>query len=407
MSIKTISLVVCLAALAGSLSATPFPRYPAGAGTSTNPNDWTVDRYAPRVFENAGTQQGRPDVLRIGVDAIDGITVRPPGFQTLFYNLQARNIGFPNIQGAGTALFGSLYIPQAWLSTNPGNPSLNRRTDLFLHLTSIANPNALCPTSDECVYYGGMGFSNAQQLDQTLGGGPPRIRVLKKGVGDGWIDLATPFRTNDWNDICIAYTGSTLEYFFNEQLVFTDTQLTIPYLVDGPVNKLRLASVNNYNFGSSFGALWSNLEYGQRASLRLSRVTGSSGAQIINTVTNSGSTPATNVRVTETLAPGLLVQSVSGACTSLPCVIGSLNAGQSASYTVNYSSAGASGSLSSVALVESDSVDCARSDNQISVNVIVGGAGLVTQVPVLSGVALLALFSAMLGLGFLASRRIS
>jgi hypothetical protein len=91
----------------------------------------------------------------------------------------------------------------------------------------------------------------------------------------------------------------------------------------------------------------------------------------------------------------------------LPCVIGALNAGQSASYTVNYSSAGVSGSLASVALVESDSVDCARSDNQLSTNVIVGGAGLVTQVPVLSGVALLALFSAMLGLGFLASRRIS
>jgi len=407
MGVKKIGLSVCLAALTGSLSATPFPRYPTSAGTVTNPNDWIVDRYAPRVFENAGVQQGRPNVLRIGVDALDGITVRPPQFQIPFYNLQARNIGFPSIQGAGTALFGSLFIPQAWSTSNPADTNLNRRSDLFLHLTSIANPNALCPTSDECIYFGGMGFSNAQQLDQTLGGGPPRIRVLKKGVGDGWIDLATPFRSNGWNDICIAYTGSTLEYFFNDQLVFTDSQLTIPYLAEGPVNKLRLASVNNYNFGSSFGALWSNLEYGQRASLRLTRASGSSGAQIISTVTNTGTTPAANVRVTETLAPGLSVLSVSGACTSLPCVIGTLNAGQSVSYTVNYSTAGAGGSLASVALVESDSVDCARSDNQILANVIGGGAGLVTQVPTLRGSALFALFLGMLGLGFLASRRTS
>jgi len=407
MSIMKNTVSVCLLALTCGLSATPFPRYPTSPGAVINSNDWIVDRYAPRVFENDGLQQGRPNVLRIGVDALDGITLRPPQFQIPFYNLQARNIGFPSIQGAGTALFGSLFIPQAWLTSDPANPSLNRRSDLFLHLTSIANPNALCPTSDECIYFGGMGFSNAQNLDQTLGGGPPRIRVLKKGVGDGWIDLATPFRANDWNDICIAYTGNTLQYFFNDQLVFTDSELTIPYLAEGPVNKLRLASVNNYNFGSSFNALWSNLEYGQRASLSLTRSTGSSASQIISTVTNTGSTPAANVRVTETLAPGLSVLSVSGACTSLPCIIGTLIAGQSAAYTVNYSSSGAGGNLSSVALVESDSVDCARSDNQRAVNVVSGGAALVTQVPALSGSWLIALFLGMLGIGYLASRKIS
>ena len=52
------------------------------------PTGWVVDRYAPNSFSNVGTFQGRNNVLGIEINSAQGLTSRPSGYQSSFYNTQ-------------------------------------------------------------------------------------------------------------------------------------------------------------------------------------------------------------------------------------------------------------------------------------------------------------------------------
>ncbi len=382
--------------------ATRFPAHPINAGTLA-PSAWSVGRFPPRVWSTSPNSIGRFDVLTIGVDALDGPTSRPPAFTGNFYNLQGREISFPSVQGAGITIAGSLYIPASWNTSNIADPALNRRSELLFTYTPLANDGFCPPASDECFYYGAIGFSSAQITDQLAGGGPPRIRILKKGIADGWINLSTPFLSNAWNDMCVTFTGTTLEYFLNGNLVFTDTSLVQIDPSQGPATRARSLSVENYNFGSTFDANWSDLEYGSRASIGITRTASNAIIgnvfSITSTVRNTGTTIATNVEVLEPPAANLTLLSVTGACTALPCNLGSLNPGDVRSYTSNYTLVGGAATYGNSASVRTDNVDCTKADNSASVSVAVGAP---VQVPTLSIFGALML---MLGLVTLGARR--
>ena len=384
--------------------ATLFPAHPINAGTLA-PSGWSVGRYPPRVWSTTPNVLGRFDVLNIGVDALDGPTVRPPAFSGNFYNIQGREISFPSAQGAGVTIAGSLYIPASWNTTNIANSVLNRRTELLLTYTPLAN-DGICPAgNDDCFYYGAIGFSNAQITDQLAGGGTPRIRILKKGIADGWINMTAPFLTDAWNDMCVSFTGTTLEYFLNGNLVYTDTALTPIDPSQGPPTRARSLSVENYNFGSTFDARWSDLEYGSRASVSITR--SASNAIVGNTfsitsvVRNTGNSIATNVVVSEPPVANLTLVSVTGACTTLPCSLGTLNPGETRTYTSNYTLASGATAVGNSASVRTDGIDCAKLDNSASVAVAVG-LPVQIQVPTLSIFGSLML---MLGLVTLGARR--
>ena len=399
-------LMLSIAALcAPHAYATRFPAHPISAGTLA-PNAWSVGRFPPRVWSTANAF-GRFDVLNIGVDALDGPTSRPPAFSGNFYNIQGREISFPSVQGAGVTVAGSLYIPASWNSSNIANTVLNRRSELLLIYTPLAN-DGFCPAgNDECFYYGAIGFSNAQITDPLAGGGAPRIRILKKGIADGWINLTTPFVTDAWNDMCVSFTGTTLEYFLNGNLVFTDTTLTPIDPSQGPPTRARSASVENYNFGSTFDARWSDLEYGPRASVSITR--SASAAVIGNTfsitsvVRNTGTSIATNVQVLEPPVANLTLVSVTGACTTLPCNLGTLNPGETRTYTSNYTVLGGAANVGNSASVRTDGVDCTKLDNSVNVTAVVGvPVAAPVPVPTLSIFGTLIL---MLGLVTLGARR--
>ena len=402
--ISNLLLVAASAALfAPHAHATRFPAHPTSAAALA-PNAWSIGRFPPRVWTTTANLFGRLDVLTIGVDVLDGQNTRPPPFNTQFYNIQGREISFPSVQGAGTTVAGSLYIPASWNTSNVADPVLNRRSELLLQYTPLAN-DGFCPAgNDECLYYGAIGFSSAQVADQLAGGGTPRIRILKKGVADGWINLTTPFLSDAWNDMCVSFTGTTLEYFLNGTLVFTDTSLIPIDPSQGPPTRLRSATVENYNFGSSFDARWSDLEYGPRASVSITRSAASNTIignvfSITSTVRNVGSSVATNVQVLEPTVANLTLISVTGACTTLPCNLGTLNPGDVRTYTSNYTVAGGATSVSNSAIVRTDGVDCSKLDNSASVT---AGVGLALQVPTLSIFGTLML---MLGLIALGARR--
>ena len=380
---KIFILTLLAMACSSTAQAVLLPAYPLNPGPNLTPDSWLTDRYAPRIFRNAGSVLGRTDVLEIGVDQADGLTQRPPEFQSTFYNLQSRKITFaPGQATAGFTLGGSLYIPQAWSSSTPSNTTLNRRSKIYLTLTPFPADATTCPAED-CFYFGGIGFTNANATDQTIGGGAPRIRVLKKGVGDGWINLDTPFRTNNWNDICITYTGNSLQYFLNGALVFNDTPLVPVDTSFGPPVRPRTTNVEAYNFGSTYAANWSNLEYGARAELSISKLAPASAppgstVNVSTTVRNNGTTAASNVVVTDPTPPGLALIGVTGDCSALPCSLGTIPAGATRSYVASYTVLANGGAVQFNATVRTDGVDCNRVDNSVTTNV---GVSNVVQVP--------------------------
>lgn len=397
---------LCL--LVGSAEATRFPAHPINPNPTLTPTAWTLSRYAPRRWSTAPLALGRVDVLTIGMDALDGPTVRPPPFNGNFYNIQAREITFPTLQAAGTAVAGSLYIPASWNTALPANTSLNRRSEMLLQLTPLASDGDCPAGGSDCFYYAAIGFSNAQIADQLAGGGGPRIRILKKGINDGWINLTTPFLSDAWNDMCVNYTGSTLQYYLNGSLVFTDDTLVATDPSAGPPTRFRSTTIESYNFGFSFDAQWADLEYGTQASLSLTRAPTSQVApitgvySIINTVRNTGSSSASNVQVLETELTGMNLVSVSGACSAFPCNLGTLGPGEVRTFSSNYQTAVGATSVRSTAFVRTDSVDCDKSNNQVTVG---SGVGTLVAAPTLNHFGMLALLLSLIGLAAYAHPR--
>lgn len=397
---------LCL--LMESAQATRYPAHPINPNATLTPTAWTLSRFAPRRWTTAPQALGRVDVLTIGLDALDGPLVRPPPFNTNFYNIQAREITFPTLQAAGTTVAGSLYIPASWNNSLPASISLNRRSEMLLQLTPLANDGDCPAGGSDCFYYGAIGFSNAQVADQLAGGGVPRIRILKKGVDDGWINLTTPFLSDAWNDVCVNFTGTTLQYYLNGSLIFTDDTLVATDPTAGPPTRFRSTTMESYNFGFSFDSQWADLEYGTQASLSLTRTPATQVApvtgiySIINTVRNTGSTGASSVQVLETELTGMSLVSVSGACAAFPCNLGTLAPGDVRTFSSNYQVNTAATTVRSTAFVRTDNVDCDKSNNQVTV---ASGVGTLVAAPALNNFGMLALLLSMLGLAAYAHRR--
>lgn len=364
--------------------AIELPSYPIGPDATVSTTQWAWDRFPPRGFVNAGTQFGRDNVLLVTLDAGDGQANRPPPFGTTFYNTQGRVVGMLNTP-PGTAVVGSLYIPQAWTTVDPASAALNRTTTLLLELSPFADFSN-CPQG-ECVVYPGIGFTNADINNPLTNGGVPRLRVLDKETSAaGWVNLATPFQTNAWNDFCVAWEGPRVVYYVNGQVVYTDNTIVQPVPNPTPIVGLRKTFIQAYNYTTNYDVHWSRLEYGAQANLSLAATAGTAIAgqpfTVTWTVGNSGPQAAGNIRVPLNLL-GAQLQSVSGACTSLPCTIPNLAVGGTATINATYLVTAAIGSnLTAEARLSSDSVDCVPADNQLSLSIPVQAAAPVVSAPV-------------------------
>jgi hypothetical protein len=406
MTRTSLFLAALLTAPAGAVELPTYPTRPDNAVTT---NEWAVDRFPPRGFVNAGTQFGRDNVLRVTLDAGDGLPNRPPPFNSTFYNTQGRVVGMLNTP-PGTAVTGSLYLPQAWTTTDPGSPALNRTTTLLLELSPFADFSG-CPNG-ECVVYPGIGFTNADINNPLTNGGVPRIRVLDKETSaNGWVNLATPFQTNAWNDFCIAWEGPRIRYYVNGQLVYTDNTVVQPVPNPTPIVGVRKTFIQAYNYTTNYDIHWSRLEYGAQSNLSLTATAGTAIAgqpfTVTWTVGNSGPQAASNIRLPLNLV-GAQLQTVSGACTSLPCTIANLAVGASATVSATYLATATAGStITANPRLTSDSVDCVPADNQLALSIPVQTAAPAasTPVPVDDRRALALLLAAMLVAGTLALRR--
>jgi hypothetical protein len=212
---------------------------------STVPTGWTMDRYLPNSFANVGTFAGRDNVLGIGIDPAQGLNLRPPAYQSSFYNTQGRQHDISG--GVGDWISAALYIPREWNNAANGNV----RTDMWGVMTDgTSGSNGLNVTG-----YPIIGFTNY--------GGAARLRWWEDTGAGGWNDLATPINYDDWNEFKILFTGSSYEYYVNDALVAIDVT------VDGSTG-FKATIMQAYNFCgdtslpnaqcSAYRANWSNTQ---------------------------------------------------------------------------------------------------------------------------------------------------
>lgn len=241
--------------------------YPLGTTAGT----WQVDRYPPAAFANGGAVAGRADVLSLRVDAADSQATRPGAYSSTFYNTQGRGMQL-NLP-AYSVVYGSLYVPASWAASS--GPAENHRTDMWAQ-ASPATGSDTCPGSN-CNHFPYIGFSNASASDPLNAGGAGRFRLWDTSVGA--VDLPTPVPYDQWNDLCIAFTGSEFRSYVNGALVHVQADLTTGYEATlGPTTHFSRVILQAYNFGGTYTAQWSGLGAGQLDTMAVQAGSGQSAA---------------------------------------------------------------------------------------------------------------------------------
>jgi len=271
-----------------------YPTYPLGTG----PGVWEVDRFAPSIFSNAGTVNGRSSVLDLGVNAVDHFDPAANNFA----NTQGRGIQI--VAAAGySVLYGSLYAQAAWASS--ADTTTNRRTELWGVLSPATGADT-CPASS-CNLFPILGFSNASPADPIHAGGTGRFRVFDPYIG--FIDLPATVNYGQWNDVCIARDTPAMHFYVNGVEVYTVATVDPgpPY---GPPTHWSRQTQQEYNWGTTYDANWSSLGTGIATAAAATSGAGqttppgsSFPGPITVTVTDASGAPLPCVPVTFT-APG-------------------------------------------------------------------------------------------------------
>jgi len=254
----TLANLIAALALPAAAHAVNLPTYPV---TDPGPSSaaWYTDRYTPSGFADAGTLDGRDNVLAISLSAADSQTSRPAAYSGAFYNTQGRKVD-AGIAGP-VSWIGSLYIPASWGSPSASDSSGNRRSDMW-GTVSPATGGDTCPASN-CNLFPIIGFSNSAIPDADGAvGGTPRFRVFDGNAG-GWNDLAYTVSYDAWADFCVTFTGTAIEFRIGDTLVYTATDLTQADASYGPPAQIANVMAQAYNYGVAYDAHWSRFAAGQ------------------------------------------------------------------------------------------------------------------------------------------------
>lgn len=286
----------------------------ANAGSA----NWVVGTtvFANGYSQSAGTTALTGGNLTVPTLNINGGTLK--GFNTITGNLS--NAGTIDIANGVSP--GALSVTGNFVQINTGTLKLD------------INGTTPGSTYDQLNVGGNIALAGTLQVVNPLGYTPANgdtYKVLTFGTNGGGTDFGT-------------YTlppagGGTLQHAF----------------IAGPPQALQLTAVT------------------AAADLVVSKsvagaVVAGGNATYSITVLNNGPTNTTNVVVSDTPPAGFTLVSVSGACTTLPCTIATLNTGQSAAINATYSvPASASGTVTNTASATSSVSDPNTANNTSAV----------------------------------------
>jgi hypothetical protein len=185
------------------------------------PDKWYPDRYPPHAFEQY-TFNGS-NVLRESISVVDDLVNRmPPSSRNNFHNWQGRKFDLAKANGDSTALVADLYIPSSWQSSH---------RIAMLWSTCFSNTDSVNGS-----FFNIFGFRNST-------GNNPGFYVFNNYVG-GYDSMNYPITYDTWYTLKVNLTASTFQYFINETLVRTDSD------VNG-TNYFGNIMLQAYNFGDS------------------------------------------------------------------------------------------------------------------------------------------------------------
>jgi hypothetical protein len=227
-------LATGLAATFGSAAvAAPIESFdgPVATGNSQAPGVWYTDRYAPAGFVGGQVApDGRTGTLQQSISAAD--FSRPVPYNGAFYNTQGRKFDTPGL----TSAFIEMYIPGSWDALAQNVPGSEGRLG-GLWATGVDASNV---TRDFPI----IEFNN--QLDS--------FRVWDPEAGGTGYQLVSGFAGYDrWYEIGFQINGSSIEYFINGILVYTDSTLA------GTTQFSNLI-LQGYNAGNDYSIYWDNLQ---------------------------------------------------------------------------------------------------------------------------------------------------
>ncbi len=268
-------LAVTAAALAvafasASFFTEPFDTNPVLSPTQA-PGVWYTDRYAPATFDAFNPGDGNH--LRIGISAADGMTLRPPGFQTTFYNTHGRKFDLNN--GLYTSIKAKLFVANDW-SNNL------RRSDMWATTLNGANVVTNFPI---------IGMAN---IDRTT-------LMCRVWTNAGWQNVSAlvpgGITTNRWYSFEIRMKPGAFEFLVDGTVVYVDTDtagsVTFANVIMQAYNFNNDPSMPVPTSGESYDAYWDDLTAGPIAQegfpvdLNGSYRSSSSGA--LNPLVNSAS----------------------------------------------------------------------------------------------------------------------
>jgi uncharacterized repeat protein (TIGR01451 family) len=434
------------AVFSANASAQALPTYPITNGPPST-TEWAVDRYAPARFENGGTVAGRVNTLILGVAEADGPGNRPQPQSSNFFNTQGRRLRILDWSSRPYSFIGSVRIPGAWAQSTGLIDS--RRTDMW----SVLSPNGSQVIAQSL--FGIIGFANEgvapagfRQPDERAhmppeympeGGGSGRYRVFDSHAAGGWQNLALPVRYDAWTDFCVTFTGNTLEYRIDGDLVYVDNTLTVniggvPTPVDGFMEVIMQAQ--NYGqrptppggiAGVTYDSNWSSLAAGPgtcadvaigtefSADIRVTKTATPAQLAVGDVVTftvdvtNNGPSNATEVIAVDTLPPQVeYLGNTCGASYAAPNMtwsIGNLNTGASVSCNIT-ATVTTAGSFVNVVVVSGNQIDPVTANNSAAAGVSASEPRSVA-VPALGQNGTIALLTLIGLLGLTLARRAS
>jgi hypothetical protein len=192
-------------------------------------SEWSTDRYDPAIF--ASELFDGDSRLRIGIRQAEAQSNRPSGYSGQFYQTQGKNR--PGGVPAPWQVSADLYIPSANYLT--GRPI---RTDLWTRDIHPVENNSNYPI---------LGFIHASPTDPFNPNATDMTSRFRAWDSDsGWVGLGLPswFQHESWVNLKIVATGSSFEYYLNDQLFHTDITGSESGYAD-----LRTVYMQAYNFG--------------------------------------------------------------------------------------------------------------------------------------------------------------
>ena len=187
--IASISAIAAVSAANISFATTTTNDFSSGVGSG-----WSVDRYAPQVFDTVSF--GGSDRLRLGLRTSGNLANRPSGYDNSFYNYQGMQ---QSITGAptGSSISVDMYVDNNW---NDG-----ARAGIWGVLSNSGGISA----------YPIIEYTKGTNTDGSIGAGNfSGFRYWDDT--NGWVEQSTSIATNAWYRMTIGLTNSQATYSISD-----------------------------------------------------------------------------------------------------------------------------------------------------------------------------------------------